>query len=75
MEDYNVISYHGHDIKVIENRDTNKIYFETELYEMGEAVKVGQAYDLKYADYTENELAVKIEELMREFLSFYEACK
>lgn len=72
-EDYEVISYHGHDIKVHEYDDY--VYLETTLHKTGESVNVGQCYDIKRDDYTANEYRAELEKLMSRFLNFYENLK
>lgn len=72
-DDYTIISYHGHDIKVHEYDE--HVYLETTLYQMGESVKIGQCYNIKRDDYTPNEYRTEIKNLMDRFLNFYEGCK
>lgn len=72
-DNYTIISYYGHDIKVHEYDD--HVYLETTLYEMGESVEIGQCYNIKKDDYTPNEYRAELEKLMERFMSFYEGCK
>lgn len=75
MEDYNVISYHGHDIRVKQYEDINRIAFETSLYQMKTSTPIRRTYELNYANYTDYELSLKIEGLMDKFLQEVESYK
>lgn len=72
-DDYTIISYHGHDIKVHEYDE--HVYLETTLHQMGESVNIGQCYNIKRGDYTPNEYRAELEKLMDRFLNFYEGLK
>lgn len=72
MGKYSIVSHKGHDVKVINRKDG--VYFETTLYQMGESVNVGQFYKIEQ-DLTGNEYANKIDELLDDFIKYYEGCK
>ena len=54
---------------------SDHVYMKATLEQMGERVNVAQWYQLNMDDYTPNEYNKKLEDLMDEFISFYEGCR